>query len=69
MYSECKFEDHPDILKARCLRFASALDDVMDGMSDHDIQGETGLQQQDCDRIAKARSDARTLVVAITIGE
>lgn len=50
-------EDH---WKTRCMTFATALVDVMGGTQDHDIQADTGLSQEDCARIAAARSDART---------
>ena len=62
METMSQFASEKDLWKARCLRFATALDDVMDGMQDHDIQAETGLPDDDCERIAKARADARTLV-------
>jgi hypothetical protein len=42
--------------------YATALLDVMDGMSDHDIAGETGLPKMDCDRIAAVRAAAREVV-------
>ena len=57
-----QFESEKDLWKARCIRFAMALVDVMDGTKDHDIQADTGLPKDDCDRIAKARKDAKTLV-------
>jgi hypothetical protein len=53
-----QFANEKDLWEARCLRFASALCDVMAGISDHDIQAETGLPYEDCARIAKARKDA-----------
>ena len=62
METMSQFASEKDLWKARCLRFATALVDVMDGKQDHDIQADTGLSQEDCDRIAKARADARTLV-------
>lgn len=62
METMSQFATEKDLWKARCLRFATALIDVMDGMKDHDIQAETGLPQEDCDRIAKARANARELV-------
>jgi len=62
METMSQFSSEKDLWKARCLRFATALVDVMDGKKDHDIQADTGLPQEDCDRIAKARADAQTLV-------
>ena len=56
-------ENDKDIWKTHCFQFAEALLDIMSGTSDHDIQSETGFSQEDCDRIAKARSDARTLLI------
>ena len=48
--------------QSRCLRFAQALVDIMDGIQDHDIQAETALPIGDCNRIAEARSDALSLL-------
>ena len=48
----------------RALRFADALVQVMDGTQDHDIQGETGLSREDCEKIAAARADAQSLLSA-----
>ena len=62
METMSQFASEKDLWKARCLRFAAALVDIMDGIPDHDIQAETGLPQDDCDNIAKARADARDLV-------
>ncbi len=62
METMSQFASEKDLWKARCLRFATALVDVMDGTKDHDIQAETGLPEEDCERIAKARADAWTLV-------
>ena len=62
METMSQFASEKDLWKARCMRFATALVDVMDGTKDHDIQADTGLPQEDRDRIAKARADARTLV-------
>ena len=62
METMSQFASEKDLWKARCLRFATALVDVMDGVQDHHIGDETGLPQDDCARIAKARADARTLV-------
>ena len=41
---------------------AHALTDIMDGMPDHDIAGETGLPPADCDRIARVRAEASALL-------
>jgi len=62
METMSQFASEKDLWKARCMRFAAALVDIMDGIPDNDIQGETGLETEDCERIAKARADARTLV-------
>lgn len=62
METMSQFASEKDLWKARCIRFATALVDVMDGTQDHDIQADTGLPDADCERIAKARSDAFKLV-------
>ncbi len=62
MESMSQFASEKDLWEARCMRFANALVDFMDGTQDHDIQAETGLPDADCERIAKARSDALALV-------
>lgn len=62
METMSQFATKEDLWKARCMRFAAALVDVMDGMQDHDIPRETGLPQEDCDKIAKARADASDLL-------
>ena len=62
METMSQFASEKDLWKARCLRFAAALVDVMDGTQDHHIGDETGLPEEDCERIAKARADARELV-------
>ena len=62
METMSQFASEKDLWKTRCLRFATALVDVMDGTQDHDIQAYTGLPDADCERIAKARADAMELV-------
>ena len=62
METMSQFATEKELWKARCLRFARALVDVMDGTHDLDIQADTGLPDEDCERIAKARSDARELL-------
>lgn len=57
-----QFATRADLWEARARRFAQALADVMDGMPDHDIAGETGLPADDCERIADARKDARFIL-------
>ena len=44
--------------KSRCLRFAQALVDIMDGVQDHEINDQTGLPIRRCNIIAEARRDA-----------
>lgn len=46
------------------MRFAAALDAVMEDIKDNHIQAITGLPQVDCDRIAEARGDAKFLLKA-----
>lgn len=41
--------------------FAWALVQIMDGMQDHDIGGETGLPASDCERIAAARKRSKEI--------
>lgn len=43
-------------------RLAEALTDIMDGMDDHEIPAQTGLCKEDCERISKARAEARKLI-------
>ena len=62
METMSQFASEKDLWKTRCLRFAAALVDVMDGTQDHEIQADTGLPDADCERIAKARADAMELV-------
>lgn len=62
METMSQFANEKDLWKARCLRFAAALVAVMKNIPDHEIQIEIGLPQEDCDRIAKARSDARSML-------
>ena len=62
METMSQFATKEAMFEARAMRFARALVDVMDGMKDHEIQEETGLPQEDCDRIAEARKDALALV-------
>jgi len=62
METMSQFANEKDLWQARCMRFATALVDVMDGTQDHDIQADTGLPDADCERIAKARADAREMV-------
>lgn len=57
-----EFAIETDLWKARCLRFAAALVDVMDGVQDHHIGDETGLPEECCERIAKARAEALELL-------
>lgn len=59
-----QFATRADLWEARARRFAQALADVMDGVKDHDISGETGLPAEDCERIADARRDARFILAA-----
>jgi hypothetical protein len=44
--------------KAQCLRFAEALVRVLDGVKEHELQAETGLNAEDCAKILKAKEDA-----------
>jgi len=44
------------------LPFLRAFVDIMDGIQDHDIQGETGLPDTDCELIAKCRKEAKQLL-------
>lgn len=44
------------------LKFAKALTDFMDGTKDHHIGDETGLPEEDCQRIAAARKEAYELL-------
>lgn len=46
----------------KAIQFAEALFDVLGCIEDHDIQAHTGLPQEDCDRIAELRTEARDLV-------
>lgn len=62
METMSQFANEKDLWKARCLRMSKALVDVMDGTKDHDIQSHTGLSLDDCERVAKARADAETIV-------
>lgn len=62
METMSQFANEKDLWQARCLRFAQALVDVMDGTQDHHIQDETGLPDAECERIAKARADAQNLL-------
>lgn len=62
METMSQFASEKDLWKARCIRFATALYDVLDGIQDHDIRSMTGLPDVDCERIAKARADAREMV-------
>ena len=43
METMSQFASEKDLWEARCLRFATALVDVMDGVQDHHIGDETGL--------------------------
>jgi hypothetical protein len=44
--------------KTQCLRFAKALVTILDGMTECELQAETGLNAQDCAKIFKAKEDA-----------
>ena len=57
-----QFASEKDLHEARAIRFARALVDIMDGIKDHDIQGETGLPVGECEAIAEARNDALILL-------
>ena len=48
--------------KARCLRFAEALWNVLDGVQEHDLPAMTGLSESECKKIAKAKADAVELL-------
>lgn len=58
METMSQFSSEKDMWKAIALRFAQALVDFMQPTPDHDIQAETGLPKEDCERIAYAREDA-----------
>ena len=64
METMSQFASEKDLWKARAMRFARALVAVMDGTQDHDIQADTGLPDEDCDKIAEARRDAVSLLKA-----
>jgi hypothetical protein len=49
-------------LEATVKELSFALANYMDGDKDHDIQSNTGLDQEDCDRIAKARKLAEEVL-------
>lgn len=44
--------------KSDLYRLAWALASIMDGTQEHDIAGETGLQEEDCKLINEIRNDA-----------
>ncbi len=54
-----QFASNEDLYKARALRFARALVDVMDGVEVHHVQDRTALSDEDCAQIIDARKDAR----------
>lgn len=62
METMSQFASEKDLWKARCLRMADALVSFMDGTPDHHIQDETGLPEVECEKIAEARKDAKTLL-------
>jgi hypothetical protein len=49
-------------LEATVKELAWALANYMDGVKDHDIQSNTGLDSADCDRIAKAKAMAGEII-------
>lgn len=59
-----QFANEESMWEARAMRFAAALDAVMEDIKDNHIQAITGLPQVDCDRIAEARGDAKFLLKA-----
>lgn len=56
------FASKEELYQARSLRFAKALVWFMDGVKDHDVAAETGLNEDDCNFIIQARKDARLLL-------
>ncbi len=64
METMSQFASEKDLWKARAMRFARALFDVMDGIKDHDIQSYTALTDEECDMISDARRDAGELLNA-----
>ena len=61
METMSEFANEKELWKARCMRFAKALVDVMDGIQDYEMPAETGLPNFDCEKIAIARADAKYL--------
>ena len=64
METMSQFASEKDLWKARAMRFARALFDVMDGIKDHDIQSYTALTDDECYVISEARRDAGELLKA-----
>ena len=50
-----------EVWRARCLRFARALADIMANVPDNEIQLLASLSQVECANIAKARRDAENM--------
>lgn len=55
-------------LEAEVIELSWCLWSFMDGTQDHEIQAETGYPDEDCDRIAAARTRARELSLSLLSG-